>query len=81
MIELIEQGLEGSAQISKIHHPSGFVTDRTTDVYFNSERMPVHAGTLVPFRNVGQAVSGFDLENAENIHGRIVPPAPWLRNR
>jgi hypothetical protein len=43
--------------------------------------MPVHAGTLVPFRNIGQAVSGFDLENAENIHGRIVPPAPWLRNR
>jgi len=80
MIELIEQGLEGSAQIRKIHHPSGFLTDRTTDVYFNSERMPVHAGTLVSFRNVGQAVSGFDLENAENIHGRIVPPAPRLRN-
>ena len=43
--------------------------------------MPVHAGTFVPFGNVGQAVSGFDLKNAENIHGWIVPPAEFLRNR
>ena len=43
--------------------------------------MPVHACAFVPFGNVGQAVSGFDLKNAENIHGRIVPPAESLRNR
>ena len=40
----------------------------------------MHTGALVPFGNVGQAVSGFDLKNAENIHGRIVQPAESLRN-
>ena len=37
MIKLIEQGLEGTPQIGKIHHPPGMLTNRATDVYFDSE--------------------------------------------
>ena len=80
MIELIEQRLEDAPQIGKIHHPTRILTYRTAYMNFNSERMPVHAGALVPVGDVGQAVGGFDLENAEYIHGRIVPPAECLRN-
>jgi hypothetical protein len=29
----------------------------------------------VILRDIGQSVRGFDLENAKDIHGRIVPPA------
>jgi hypothetical protein len=37
MIKLIEQRLEGTPHIGKIHHPPGMLTNRTTDVYFDSE--------------------------------------------
>ena len=79
MIELLKQGLEGVPQISEIHHPTGMLANRTTDMNFDPERVPMHTGALVPFRNVGQTVSGFDLKNTENIHGRIVPSMNRLR--
>jgi hypothetical protein len=47
---------------------------------FYPKRMPVHAGALVPFWHIGQAVSCLDLKNAKYIHGRIVPSAECLRN-
>jgi hypothetical protein len=40
----------------------------------------MHAGALVPFWNVGQAVCRFNLEYAKYIHARIVPPAEGRRN-
>jgi hypothetical protein len=42
--------------------------------------MAVQARTFVPFGYIGKPVGGFDLENAENIHGRIVPPRSSTRN-
>ena len=79
MIELVEQGLKGAPQFGEIHHPAGLLTNGTTDVDFDPERMPVHAGTFVPLRDIGQAVGGFDLKYAKYIHGRIVPPMCTLR--
>ena len=72
VVELVEQGLECPSQIGKIHHPARFLAYRAADVYFDSKGVPVQAGALVPFGNVGQPVSGFDLKNAKNIHKRIV---------
>jgi hypothetical protein len=43
--------------------------------------MAVHACAFVSFRNIGQAMGRFYLENAKDIHGRIVPPAYPARNR
>jgi hypothetical protein len=80
MIKLVEQWLESSPHIGEIHYPAGILADRAANVYFDSKRVPVHAGAFMPFGNTGQAMSGLDLKNAENIHGRIVPPGRWLRN-
>jgi hypothetical protein len=33
----------------------------------------VHAGTLVPLRDIGQPVGRLDLKNPKYIHERIVP--------
>jgi hypothetical protein len=41
--------------------------------------MAVQAGAFVPLGHVGKTVCGFDLEYAENIHGRIVPPTGFPR--
>lgn len=79
VIKLLEQGLESRFQIGEVHDPTGLRTDRAAEVYFDPEGMPVHAGALVPGRNVRQAVGGFYLKNAEYIHARIVPPAQWPR--
>jgi hypothetical protein len=43
--------------------------------------MSVHARALVPFGHVWQAVRGFDLEYAKDVHARIVPPAAGRRNQ
>jgi hypothetical protein len=37
MIKLVEQRLEGTPQIGKIHHPPGMLANGTADVYFDSE--------------------------------------------
>ena len=47
---------------------------------FDPEGMTMNAGALVAFRHVRQAVRRLDLENPENIHGRIVPPGHPIRN-
>ena len=73
MIKPVEQWLKSLPQIRKVHHPAGFLSNRTTDVNFNPERMPMHAGTFMPRRDVGKPVSGFNLKNSKYIHGRIVP--------
>jgi len=74
MIELVEQGLKGSPQVGKVHHPARFLTDRTADVDFNPERVSMHAGTFVPFRDIGKPMGRFDLKYPKYIHERIVPP-------
>ena len=81
MVEPIEDGLKGFAQISEVHDPAGFPADRSADVDLDAERMSVHARALVPIGNVGQAVRSLDLENAKYIHGRIVPPVGERCNR
>ena len=42
--------------------------------------MPVKTRAFVAVRDIGKPVSGFYLENAKNIHRRIVPPMTALRN-
>jgi len=74
MIEPVEQRLKGLSQVSKIHHPAGFLTNGTTDVDFNSERVSVHAGTFVPLGDIGKPMGRLDLKYSKNIHERIVPP-------
>ena len=80
MVKLVEEGLESFTQVSEIHHPALGFQNWPGNVDFDAERMPVDTGTLVTFGNMRQAVCRLDLENPENIHGRIVPPVPCVRN-
>jgi hypothetical protein len=44
------------------------------------KRVAMNASAFVTFRNIGKMVGCFDLENAEYIHARIVPPELRPRN-
>ena len=79
MVQLVKQRLKGPPQIREVHDPAGILANRAADMNFDSKGMAVQACALVAFRDIGQAVSGFNLKNAKNIHGRIVPPGTYPR--
>ena len=81
MVQLVKQRLKSPAQVSEVHYPAGFLTDRPADVNLDSKRVAVQACALMPIGNVGQQVSCLDLKNAKNIHRQIVPPPEFPRNR
>ncbi|GBF31619.1 hypothetical protein MnTg04_01582 [bacterium MnTg04] len=70
MIELIEQGLERSLEIAKIHDPAAVATGIAGHVYFDPERMPMQAPALVVFGHVGQKMRGFDLKALKDFHAQ-----------
>ena len=80
MVELVKQGLKGRSKVGKVHYPARIIANWSADVNFYSKGMTVKAGTFVPLRYIGKPVGGFDLENPENIHMRIVPRIKVLRN-
>jgi hypothetical protein len=41
----------------------------------------MHARAFVPLGYIGQAMRGFDLEYAKDVHGPIVPPVDGRRNK
>lgn len=75
MIQLIVNGHEGTLDIGKIHHPAGLLVQRPADMDLDAERMTVDSPAFVILGDMRQVVRGFDLENLEQVHGRIVPAA------
>ena len=81
MVQLIEQGLKCAFKVGEVHDPTGPLAHFAGDVNLDPEGMAVHAGAFVVGWNVRQAMSRLDLEDAKDIHGRIVPPGDGLFNR
>lgn len=63
--------LEGARQIGKVHDPAGALLDRSGNMNFDMERMPVQAPALMTVRDIGQKVCRLDSEDFEYFHGTI----------
>lgn len=72
VVQLIEQGLKRDAQVGKVHDPSAARAYFAADMDLDAKRVTVDARALVSGRNLRKVMRCFNLENAENIHGRIV---------
>ena len=69
MIDTIENRLERPTHVREVHHPAGMRIDWTCNVQLDTKGVTVQPRALVPGRNIGQAMSGFDSESAEDLHG------------
>ncbi len=72
MVELLIKRREGRFDVGEIHHPAELRIRLAKQMDFDAKRMTVQPRALVPFRHVGQAMSGFDLENLEDMHAAIL---------
>lgn len=72
MIELVVDRLKHRLDVTKIHHPPRVRAKLARQMQLNPERMPMQPRALVAFRHIGQPVCGFEGENFEDIHQRIV---------
>ena len=72
MVDLIEDRAKRGFDIGKVHDPPGMFAEIAGDMDFDPEGVTVQSRTLVPLRNVGQSVRGFDRESLEDIHSTIL---------
>ena len=69
MIQSLFQGSKRIFDVGKINHPAGLFCHRTLHAHLYAKGMAVKAGTLMPCRNMRQAVGSFYLKNLEDLHG------------
>ena len=60
MIQLVKKRRKCTFDISEINDPSAFAPYRAGHMNLDAEGMPVQPSALVPLRNVGQPVGGFE---------------------
>ena len=58
MIQNFLQGIERRRDIGEVHDPAGFGLERTSNADLYSERMAMHPGAFVVFRDIRQPVRG-----------------------
>jgi hypothetical protein len=68
MIDTVEDRLKRRTHIREVHHPAGTRIDWTRNVQLDAKGVTVQPRALVPGRHIGQAMSGFDSESAEDLH-------------
>ena len=54
VVQLSMNRLKGRGNVSKVHDPAGFGLEGTSDVDLYFERVPVHPGAFMAFRDIGQ---------------------------
>ncbi len=62
MVELFPDGFEEAGEFGVIHEPAQFGIGFTADCDFDLETVAVEASALMAERELGQQVSGFELE-------------------
>lgn len=68
MIQDLVQGIERRRDIGEVHDPAGFGLEGTSEADLYSERMPMHPGALVVFRDIRQPVRGRESKSLVDDH-------------